>query len=476
MAYDGMYGDLSTRGTTNEILAQVLEVQNQVLVSEANVEVLEASASDAAVVANASADIASMGAASADSFATAAGLSAGQASVSAASAAQSAIDAETNSEAALLVAQDAQSQAYFAVEVAGDAIAVANGIAGTANTALANSTAAVSTANAAEATANGIAATANTALTNSNTAVTTANAASATAGTANTNASAAVSTANSASSAAATAQTTADNAQTSANNAQTTANNALPKAGGKMTGVLDEANITSIASAATTNIGAGASNTLTVTGTTTITSFGTASSGTTRRLVFNGAVTITHNATTLILQRGVNITTAAGDVIELVSLGGGNWRQVGALQGASPATWGAINGTLSNQTDLQSALNAKPTGVAKQLPTAWVLFTGTGTPGIRDSFNVSSITRVGTGNYTVNFASTLSNTAYSVSASWDSDLDAVNAFTATSSPRSLYVQESIKATGSFRVLTGSNGTSSLPIDFRGINLQIFGGN
>ena len=45
---------------------------------------------------------------------------------------------------------------------------------------------------------------------------------------------------------------------------------------------------------------------------------------------------------------------------------------------------------------------------------AWVNFNGTGTVAIRDSYNVSSITDVGTGLYTVNFTSNMSNANYSV--------------------------------------------------------------
>ena len=49
------------------------------------------------------------------------------------------------------------------------------------------------------------------------------------------------------------------------------------------------------------------------------------------------------------------------------------------------------------------------TGIAK----AWVNFNGTGTVAIRDSFNVSSITDNGTGDYTVNFTTALSSASYS---------------------------------------------------------------
>ena len=46
---------------------------------------------------------------------------------------------------------------------------------------------------------------------------------------------------------------------------------------------------------------------------------------------------------------------------------------------------------------------------------AWVNFNGTGTVAIRASYNVSSITDNGTGDYTVNFATALSDANYSLS-------------------------------------------------------------
>ena len=45
---------------------------------------------------------------------------------------------------------------------------------------------------------------------------------------------------------------------------------------------------------------------------------------------------------------------------------------------------------------------------------AWVNFNGTGTVAIRASYNVSSITDNGTGNYTVNFTNALTDANYSV--------------------------------------------------------------
>jgi len=81
-----------------------------------------------------------------------------------------------------------------------------------------------------------------------------------------------------------------------------------------------------IASAATTDIGGASGNFGHVSGTTTITSFGTAQAGSPRLVVFDGALTLTYNATSLILPTAANITTAAGDCALFVSEGSGNWR------------------------------------------------------------------------------------------------------------------------------------------------------
>jgi hypothetical protein len=71
-----------------------------------------------------------------------------------------------------------------------------------------------------------------------------------------------------------------------------------------------------IASAATTDIGVQNTSFLRVTGTTTITSFGTSYRGP-RFLTFEGAVTLTHSST-LVLPGNANITTAAGDSLIVI--------------------------------------------------------------------------------------------------------------------------------------------------------------
>ena len=64
-----------------------------------------------------------------------------------------------------------------------------------------------------------------------------------------------------------------------------------------------------------------------VTGTTTITSINaTGGVGTLIKLHFDGALTLTHHATDLILPSGANITTAAGDEAEFIEYAAGDYR------------------------------------------------------------------------------------------------------------------------------------------------------
>lgn len=65
-----------------------------------------------------------------------------------------------------------------------------------------------------------------------------------------------------------------------------------------------------------------------VTGNTGITSLATQPAGTIVVLRFTGTPIITHNAASLILIEGVNYTAVVGDVLEFISEGAGNWRQI----------------------------------------------------------------------------------------------------------------------------------------------------
>jgi hypothetical protein len=97
-----------------------------------------------------------------------------------------------------------------------------------------------------------------------------------------------------------------------------------------------------ISSAGTTDLGAVAGLMHDITGTTTITGLGTVSSGIWKIIKFEGTLTLTHNATSLILPGGANITTADGDIGVFISEGSGNWRCVSY----SPATGRPVINTL----------------------------------------------------------------------------------------------------------------------------------
>lgn len=71
---------------------------------------------------------------------------------------------------------------------------------------------------------------------------------------------------------------------------------------------------------------------------------------------------------------------------------------------------------------VNTILNAAGTGTPSidGLAKAWVNFNGTGTVAIRAAFNVSSITDNGTGDYTVNFTTALSDDNYVMTAAGES--------------------------------------------------------
>ena len=102
--------------------------------------------------------------------------------------------------------------------------------------------------------------------------------------------------------------------------------------------------------------------------------------------------------------------------------------------------------------------------VNKNQCTAWVNFNGTGTVAIRDSFNVSSITDNGTGDYTINLTNAMANTSYSVigTAGRQDDNVATN----------LYLR-SPPTTSLFRVKTLYPGVSYQDFEFN--NVVVFGG-
>lgn len=110
----------------------------------------------------------------------------------------------------------------------------------------------------------------------------------------------------------------------------------------------NESKSADLASAATTDLSTATAAFVHVTGTTTITALGTAQAGTRRIAVFDGVLTLTHNATSLILPTGANIATAAGDVATFVSEGGGNWRCVDYTRADGTPLAGGGGGAVSS--------------------------------------------------------------------------------------------------------------------------------
>jgi len=95
---------------------------------------------------------------------------------------------------------------------------------------------------------------------------------------------------------------------------------------------------------------------------------------------------------------------------------------------------------------------------------AWVNFNGTGTVAIRSSYNVSSITDNGTGDYTVNFATALSDANYSC---------VVTADTTSSAIRSVAVWSGTNPTASL-IRVGTFATGGSAFDANYINVTIHG--
>jgi hypothetical protein len=106
---------------------------------------------------------------------------------------------------------------------------------------------------------------------------------------------------------------------------------------------------TDVASAATCNIGAAPTQAVMITGTTTITSLGTVAN-ICRIVRFAGALTLTHNGTSLILPGAVNTTTIAGETAIFASDASGNWRAVAYPPRWRPAT-DSVAGAVELSTD-----------------------------------------------------------------------------------------------------------------------------
>lgn len=102
---------------------------------------------------------------------------------------------------------------------------------------------------------------------------------------------------------------------------------------------------TTIAAAATTNIGAADSNYVEISGSGfTITSFGAGTARNHMWLKFTGTGSITHNGTSLISPTGANITVAAGDRFLVQRRSGSNWEILQHVKKSANAAAEFLNG------------------------------------------------------------------------------------------------------------------------------------
>lgn len=122
-----------------------------------------------------------------------------------------------------------------------------------------------------------------------------------------------------------------------------------------------------IASAGTLDLSSATGDFVHITGTTTITAI-TLSSGKEMTLVFDGILTLTYNATTLILPTSANITTAAGDTAVFRGDGSGNVRCISYVRRTgAPLTFGVTHANGGVVYSTASALAVSAVGSSGQI-------------------------------------------------------------------------------------------------------------
>jgi len=221
-----------------------------------------------------------------------------------------------------------------------------------------------------------------------------------------------------------------------------------------------------IASATTTDLAAVTGLMHDITGTTTITGFGTTDTadGIWKILQFDGALTLTHGASTIILPGGANITTAAGDVGIFIHEGSGVWRCVSyvraayqPLTAASDTVVGGVELAIQSEMETGTSTTLGVTPGRQHFhpghPKAWGYITvSAGVPTLQTSYNITSITDAGTGLVTVTIATDFSSANYAISFSVGAT---------TGNPMAIpMVATGSQAAGSFQILVVDSAGSA----------------
>ena len=138
---------------------------------------------------------------------------------------------------------------------------------------------------------------------------------------------------------------------------------------------------------------------------------GTALASTSDVVGVNTTGTVTASTTSLVVASATGIAAGMFVVGEGIAPG----TTVSSIASTTVTLSANANATLSADplTFYSASKILTPAVVGSQLCRAWVNFNGTSTVAIRASFNVSSITDNGTGDYTVNFTTALVDANYS---------------------------------------------------------------
>lgn len=219
---------------------------------------------------------------------------------------------------------------------------------------------------------------------------------------------------------------------------------------------------TSIARSATTNLNTATGDLVDVSGTTTITAI-TLAEGRERTVRFTGAGTLTHGAS-LVLPGAASITTASGDfaifrgyassIVRCVSYS----RADGTVIAGSTAASQAQQETGTSTTVYVSPGRQQYHASAAK---AWVkVAAASGTPSIESSYNVTSITDHGVGDYTVNFTTFFSAGTYGYAATPRSASASVSVLQISQSSASAPATSSCR----FQINNSENSPQSAPTD------------